>query len=270
MNDKEIDSLFKQSLKNMETPVPEDIWSNIETELNLREKKSFSLRKNKAKYAIAASLTAFLCLSIFLYKLMHPYDDVTKNKLTAHYDVQKPVNLDKGLETDHNRGTMKEKQPTIDPYTSSNSESSSETGHYKLTSQTDRSQPIEKLHIEKTKNPEHTDPPVNIFQANMGDHMLTLSEEAKASLPEIEFETADITIAPIKPLIQLPEQEDIMYARNLESPKKSLVTRILNTISENLVSKSGTSLEFSNDEEGTIKIDIINSLARNRTPKGSK
>ena len=71
----------------------------------------------------------------------------------------------------------------------------------------------------------------------------------------------------IKPLKENPKPV-FAYAVEKQEASPSVVTRVLNGITKNIINKridirDNKEIEFSNDEEGSIRLNIINSFARN-------
>ncbi len=87
-------------------------------------------------------------------------------------------------------------------------------------------------------------------------------------MDDIDEKPADLVaveVAPIQPLVNIIEHEEVMYAEAKKEPKKkqTIFTNILNTLSENL-NPSNKAVKFSSDEEGTITVDLFNSIAKTR------
>lgn len=71
---------------------------------------------------------------------------------------------------------------------------------------------------------------------------------------------------PIKPIIENPDEEESMTASTSES-KQNVVTKVLNILSKTINQGNGSEVQFSNDDEGTLQIDLLNSLVKNKKRK---
>ena len=75
-------------------------------------------------------------------------------------------------------------------------------------------------------------------------------------------------IEDLKPLVPVDEELESLYASTATSTSTSnVVTTLLNKITENIDVLDSKNLRFSADEEGSIRLDIINSLVKNRFKK---
>ncbi|MNL41912.1 hypothetical protein D3C87_1643420 [compost metagenome] len=71
---------------------------------------------------------------------------------------------------------------------------------------------------------------------------------------------------PIKPIIENPDEEESMMASTSES-KQNVVTKVLNILSKTINQGNGSEVQSSNDDEGTLQIDLLNSLVKNKKRK---
>ena len=96
------------------------------------------------------------------------------------------------------------------------------------------------------------------------DNLKTATVEIDSLNRAPQLTLSSIDVAPLKPLIENPEEEETMLA---STDKQSVITKLLNTVSGAIAPEHSKNIHFSKDEEGTLKIDLNNSLVRTRKPK---
>ncbi|WP_312695891.1 hypothetical protein [Sphingobacterium mizutaii] len=252
MKDQEIDKLFSDGLRDQEIIPEASIWQGIEAKLD--EEKIVPLRKKNNVYIwmIAACLVLALGFSIKMFLFQENTSVESTPTLAQHEDpmeevmakpiAQAPIPVEKEIA----------EAPT--PVASKAENQNNEV----LLDQTPR-RPAKNLVIAKVENPERE----NIILPTPALNVVTTID-----MDDIDEKPADLVaveVAPIQPLVNIIEHEEVMYAEAKKEPKKkqTIFTNILNTLSENL-NPSNKAVKFSSDEEGTITVDLFNSIAKSR------
>ena len=263
MKEEEVDKIFSENLKDREVIPPSFIWQEIESTLD--EKKVVPL-KSKGKWqvwTIAACLLIALGISLKLYVFQHKpvletaMPTVDQEISQSDRSISRNVPI---LEVD-SPGLSKPEQDNL-------AGPSLEKQKKNLIART--------VEIKRNKKPVIAD--VNISReitenksADKFPKIVPTREMEIVNQVELEEIKADKTglsaveAAPIQPLVNVIEQEELMYAESRKEPKKkqTIFTHILNTLSEN-INPTNKSVKFSSDDEGSIKVDLINSIAKTR------
>lgn len=252
MKDQEIDKLFADGLRDQEITPAASIWQGIEAKLD--EEKIVPLRKKSTVYVwmIAACLVLALGFTIKMFLFQENTSVESSPTLAQQEDpmeeviakpiAQAPIPVEKEIA----------EAPT--PVTSKAESQNNEV----LLDQTPR-RPAKNLALAKVENSERE----NIILPTPALNVVTTID-----MDDIDEKPADLVaveVAPIQPLVNIIEHEEVMYAEAKKEPKKkqTIFTNILNTLSENL-NPSNKAVKFSSDEEGTITVDLFNSIAKTR------
>lgn len=247
MKDQEIDKLFSEGLRDQETTPPASIWQGIESKLDEEKIIPFK-RKNKLYvWMIAACLTLALGISLKMFLFQENLAE------------KKPAHL-----AQHEKQLIEEKEVTISEDLIPIEKESKEVPLLLTSNQPSKIKEVQKKQTE-TKS---------IIQPkeSVREDMIVPTQELKLvtavdidDIQEEPNELATIEVAPIQPLVNIIEHEEVMYAEVKKEPKKkqTIFTNILNTLSENL-NPSTKAVRFSSDEEGTISVDLFNSIAKTR------
>lgn len=252
MKDQEIDKLFSDGLRDQEIIPEASIWQGIEAKLD--EEKIVPLRKKSTVYVwmIAACLVLALGFSIkmFLFQentavenapilAQHEkkieeviVDPIAKDPIPVEKEISEAPVLVASKPASQNKETQYDQAP---------------------------SRPAKNLVLAKVENSERE----NITLPTPALNVVTTID-----MDDIDEKPADLVaveVAPIQPLVNIIEHEEVMYAEAKKEPKKkqTIFTNILNTLSENL-NPSNKAVKFSSDEEGTITVDLFNSIAKTR------
>lgn len=270
MKDQDLDKMFSDSLKDQEATPPASVWQGIESKLDETKVIPMKPKLNWQVWAIAACLLIALGIGLNL-----PVRILT-NETVQPQLASKEVNQ---VEKLPNADQLKLELPSttiIQPVE-------------KLISQRKESvlaeskNPTAESTIAIVKTIAKTDEEKLDRLADSGNR-LALSEMKKSyekiapasemevinaiELNEIDqnkVELSAIEVAPIQPLVNIIENEDVMYAEVKQQPKKkqTIFTNILNNIAEN-INPSNKTVKFSSDDEGTIKVGLFNSIAKTR------
>ncbi|MFD2553901.1 hypothetical protein [Sphingobacterium tabacisoli] len=257
MKEEDIDKLFKNAFHEAEETPNKNVWQRIEKQLDEHNTTVHIIPRRYTWIKYAAAALILLGTTLVLLKI---------NYTTKLPSADKETNITAGSTTDNitiaepiERGAALVNEKEIQNYTKPKlSQQISATKQTQFVSnKSDRSTQQQRINIElATNNLEETKPNStnikDIQQVNLADIPVRQVTEMEA----------------IKPLIDLDEDLEVMYAQAPhETANKSIVTTILNTISEKLEVSPTKDVRFRTDEEGSFRIDIINSLVRNRNKK---
>ena len=256
MESNDLDKLFQNAFEQAEETPSNSVWLGIEQKLAKQEKTHVVpfYKKYRTAISIAATFLLFFGLGLTFYKyksfsttekIEDMIADVENNssKSTSKSpisDTKKETDFE--IEKQHNttsKGSMLAAKPNIQKQIElkeeNNSNSTLETAS--------NGKAIEKIEIAEP------------------DQML-------ASV-EVEFQNPVNIEESVKYLdpIQDEAQASFAYSAQKQEVKSSLVTRVLNGITKNIITKTvdiedKREIEFRNDDEGSLSINILNSFAR--------
>jgi len=252
MNDNELDKLFREQLKDQPSKPSARIWDNIEAELDRKDKKVKVLHLSWLKYAAVA--LAVLGTSTWWYMQQ------TSENTIAQQSPSVPQVIEQAHEPALTEKITKE-TPTIAPEKESSTLASN------------REKPV--LKIENTLRPTKVERAEEAEKPEETKHLMLASmslNKPNIALPEDinDGQTPKrrvVEIAPIRPLVDLSEDDTESMLAFTPAPTESVVTGILNKISDVIVSDEQKKPRFSRDEEGSFRIDFNNNFAKNRFKK---
>ncbi|TDS13915.1 hypothetical protein [Sphingobacterium paludis] len=251
MKDDQLDKLFRDRLNDLKVPPSEDIWARIDAELGTTHQALPFWKQSWLRYAAAAVLA--LSFAALFYNSSD--NEIENTVATPIAEMQQP-----------NSVQPIEKQTPKQPLTQQDdklaymekADTAPETAVKKKPSRltevalakADESRESEKLAVEL--------PNVKVAMVEVAP-IDSLKSATLMSHKVVEIE-------PIQPLIDNPEEEESMFASAPATPvaQKGLVAGLLNKISEVVNPDDSKTIHFSNDEEGSLRVDIFNSLVKTR------
>lgn len=250
MENKDIDKLFRDSFNNAEATPSPDLWQRIETQLN-QEEKIVSLPKRKFAWLPYASAAAIL-LIIGGALLFHKKEIATPDTLASH---EKSGTIVENNTTPTATGSIKEYKQNEPVKTVGHSTSNVQLAVTKRPKATKETTTLKRL--ESIKN-------IEIQEEEVSTPQLT----ELAVVKPVETGTYQVVeIEDLKPLIEPEEDQSSMLAAvETETNKGSntIITSLLNAITNNIDTEKAKEIRFSADEEGSIRINLLNSFTRNR------
>ncbi len=247
MEDKDLDRLFRDTFIDAEENPREGIWQKIEHKLEEQPKVvGISTKKNWLSLSAAA---------ILLFTL--GYWGITKNYKKNTLEVSEKEVLLSNVDI---------VQDKIAPQHSNTVPQKDE--RIKLEKQTlDKKIQLATIKKTTTKQTIVYNREINTIEGveEIKPTQLT-AHKPTTELPLVRQVTE---IDDIQPLIEPEEEMETMLASTSPKAKESrnIITTVLNTISENIDTKSAPEVRFYADEEGSFGINIINSIAKNRNKK---
>ncbi len=271
MENKDINKLFRQAFEEAEHEVNPVIWQNIENELDENAKRTVPfIFKAYNWIGYAAAILIILSIGFFIFKHEPVKQIVAEQSIT-----------EQGYATDH---SIKQSTENIVQGNVSTNTVASTPIDIENTSAKDiktSSKTTFKETVAATNSHKETKPTVSARDKERREELpiASLSDPSVdikmvqgriMELSQTDIPTTQVTeIDPIKPLIVFEEEEESMYAVH-DSPaskESTVITTILNKLSENIDLKSKKEVRFKSDDEGSILVDFINPLARNRNKK---
>jgi len=244
MNDKELDKLFKDQLENLSVSPQEDLWQKIEQQLD--ERKVVRLHR-LGWVRNAAMLVACLGVTAVLYLLMPRQEDVrivSRTPLKIEDKQAETVNLKR------NERTAAIKTQVDFPH--------AEDKRALALVQATQSRPTAKRQVAMS-----TERSAHLVKLDAAMVTLTKSDNIDAAILPTQ---RVVEVDPIQPLIENPEEEETMLASSGNSDM-GLIPNLLNRISDVLNPSENKTIQFNHDEEGSLQLDIVNSLVKNRNKK---
>lgn len=244
MNDKELDKLFKDQLSDAEVSPSDQIWGEIEKELDRPHKKTIVRKLNWMKYA--ALLLVTLGVAILLHSRFSE-EEIQPTKLAQLSEEQlevklPPVSVEKAQ-------IESPKTEAIVHQVASNRQVAAK-----------QATAIEEPTVEKLTQPFKQEKKLALPNLSLATVKLPKSESLTT---EKVIRRRVVEVEPIRPLVDLEEGEETMLANNNSAPNQNIVTGILNKLSNAINTDEQKIVRFSHDEEGSFHIDI-NSFAKNR------
>ncbi|MBD1427553.1 hypothetical protein [Sphingobacterium arenae] len=251
MKDKELDKLFKGQLEQHSVSPKKDIWHKIESQLD-QPRVASAGRFSWIHYAAIA--IGCLGLIALVYNMMQP---------TPVRDI--PTIAQKGVPTApantwQDSATSVRQIPAVaDGYLEPSEQEVTKT----QASTQHASRPKQRRPI-KAHLPQPEEPRLELVELKPAGVSLPLARGV--DMDDKAQQEYVITVPPVAPLIDSPETEESMLA-STRKPAGGIVPGILNKISDALNPSDHTTIQFSKDEEGFLRLDIVNSLVKNRNKK---
>jgi len=268
MENKDIDKLFRQAFEDAEQEVNPDIWQNIENELDKEVKKTTSiLFKAYRRIGYAAAVFIVLGISFFFLK-DKPKEQIVAEQLTAGQDdilaQTTPVVAEELISQ---KDTLAD-TAVLDKIENAIAVKTSRKTDFNVAKSVPHSQQNNNSAASSVSTENREELPIAVVP-DLSIDKGTIQENP-AKLSQSDIPTRQVTeIEPIKPLVVFEEEEESMYAANEASANKenTVITTILNKLSENIDLKSKKEVRFKSDDEGSIFINLVNPLAKNPNKK---
>lgn len=255
MESNDLDKLFRDAFEQSEETPNDSVWSGIEQALEKEKKVIPFYIKHRTSISIAAMFLLFFGLGINYYnqqtfspteKIDEIIASVENREIVPPTEVESEKDVDIKIEKQHKDSSkesmLAQKQPAQSEVR--NEVSSQIKQPTTRVGNSSREIVIEKIEIPDTKN-------------------LIAAADVTIQNNTISYDESEEIINPI--------EEDSRYTTAYSTPRKevksSLITKVLNRIAKNIISnnldvENKREIEFKNDEEGSITINILNSLAR--------
>lgn len=250
MESKDLDKLFQDAFEHAEETPSNRVWEGIEQELTKEKRVIPFYIKYRTQISIAATFLLFFGVGLTFYK---------KPISSTNQQIEEVLNA-------------MEKQ-TVQPKTNANEskiERSVESPTNTLSTivetptlaNTSIEQPIMKeISVQVDNSVNYTQKiPQKEEIVDIESNLTSVYADVEISQPYFE------EVKNLDPITN-DTQPTFAYTAPKEEIKSSIVTRVLNGITKNIITKSidiqeNKEIEFRNDDEGSISLNIFNSLAR--------
>lgn len=243
MNDKELDNLFRQSLSDKEISPSDAVWQNIEHALD-QEAKVLPIKKTNIwyKYAVAAALAVLFTALGFLY-LRTSEDVLQAQKHASNTSISSKMEPLKETFQENNRNQTDALQDKRIAIELKNTIEKIEKPFAEISETTSKDQKLL--------------PEENLMTvAPLQKQELELQMET-APYKTIHIENAEPKIATIK----IPTQKPNALSSNKPEKRTNLLAKTLNVVVSLIDITPTKSLNFENDEEGSLIINVVNTYA---------
>lgn len=272
MKNRELDDLFRKHLREQEVAPPEALWDNIQTQLDqqvplqpLKRKPARSLRW--VPYAAAASL--LLILGITYLTTRDPKDPTGRLATTQEIlpPAERRVYASPNEPVQEHNDQREERPEAFTEKKASKPTNVLAARPTQVLSGTAKPNASEQ-HRLQADVPEPTDTITERYApiAPIAERLLV---DAIPVSPEKPIYVEVTEVEPIKPLIEsIDDEEDgKMYASEQRKIKGSILSGITSLISENISAITGKEVSIGTDEEGSLRIDLGNTLVRTKKRK---
>lgn len=261
MKDQELDKLFSDGLKDQEITPPASVWQGIENNLDAEKIVPLKKKNNLQVWFIAASVLLALGIGSKLFLFQEDEGVAQPTLIAEHKSAISPEGPKESQQEQASSEIIKEKvisevSKTVEPL----NQIASSKATIQIKTRTEGNIKA----VEESKVPSMKDESTLVL-APMEEMKVLSNIHLEEVEQEKQVEMASVEVAPIQPLVNIIEQEELMYAETKKQTKKkqTILTNILNTLSENL-NPSSKAVKFNSDEEGTITVDLFNSIAKTR------
>lgn len=263
MNDKDLDKLFRERLTGVEPQPSPRIWENIEAELDAGSGQSKVRKLTWLKYAAAAIAVVGIGVTLYVQPVRTNNEIAKIEAQKESSDINMPTTSHTTQQANFDDTNEQQKVEILNraPQPSSNQQTVERFA-----------QVVRKKYKQQTLASGSESADQSSVHVDAKKEQVSLAKVALASL-DIQPQTATSTqayvtyqtveVAPIRPLIDIVENEETMLASGKQK-KEGLVSGLLNKISGALSSDEEGPIRFSNDEEGSFRLDINNGYAKNR------
>ena len=246
MKDEHLDKLFRDALENQEATPSAKTWDAIQAALAPKVVPLYE----RAWFRLAGAAVAFIVGTFYFLDLPRSpqADQVVK---TSRKEIEK--------ERHASVSTLPSETTSIHPY------------HSERKPHVEQKQvlnpPLRKKKIKR-------ETPLNIIPekyaslpASTSLQPTTVAFNNELTVIATDIQTYKVVeIDPIQPLIESPEQEEILLAKS-QTEGNQIIPTILNKITEVINPDDKKIIRFSHDEEGSFQLDISNSYVKSRLKK---
>ena len=252
MESQDLDKLFRDAFEHAEETPNKRVWNEIEQKLNQEKKIVPFYSKYKTQLSIAASLLLFFGIGLTFYK----------KPISVHNQSAEKV-----LMTNKKENEVINNTPNYDKV-----ENSTENKQGAKVSSQFKNENLANTNISDAvqtyKQETNMSSQSQIDQVDSNEHQL-IESDVMLTVVHVDINTTPNHTVEVKALETIVDDIQLSQAYNIhkEESKPSLVTRVLNGISKNIISKSfdgkdNKEIEFKNDDEGSITINFANTFIR--------
>lgn len=245
MKNQDIDKLLRDQFDKLDIEPSADIWKKIEMELD--QQKVVSIKKKINWFKIIGAAAAIL-IGIGITSILMQRQSGHHTERIKYADHK----MNKDMITPR-KATPKVESLPIEK-------------HAQLLS----ARPVNKVNQLENNSVQAVESDTEIIPAQSSQAFERLKMEKEQPLMVVVDTQTQVArvleYIPIKPLIENPEEENSMMA-SANTNSQTVVTKVLNILSKTINQGNSAEVKFSNDDEGSLQIDILNSLVKNKKRK---
>jgi hypothetical protein len=244
MKNQDIDKLLRDHFNKLDIQPSTDIWKKIEAELD--EQKVISISKKTTRLKVIGTAAAIL-VGLGIVSLVLQRQSANRPDHIKYADRK----MDREMNTPPKAASKVEPLPierqvqlSVRPVNKGNQRENS------------------------SANAIETDMKVVAIQTSQAFERLKMGKQQPLMVVvDTQTQVAHVLeYIPIKPLIENPDEENSMMA-STGTNSQTVVTKVLNVLSKTINQGNSAEVQFSNDDEGSLQIDILNSLVKNKKRK---
>ena len=248
MESQDFDKLFREAFEQAEETPSNRVWEGIDQELKKEKKVIPFYIKYRTQLSIAAMFLLFFGVGLTFYKKpVLTGKEKIEDILTS---IEAPKTPSK--ESENNSAFENSKKSAVEVENTMTAQVI--TNNNTITEPTKTSTEYQ----DEKYSHQEIEERVELY----AQEIAVASIEADVEIAKAHYEEVGV-LSPLKD----DREGSYVFTERKEETKSSLVTRVLNGISKNIISKNldgqdNKEIEFKNDEEGSLSINIINSFAR--------
>ena len=250
MESKDLDKLFQDAFEHAEEAPSNRVWESIEQELT-KEKKVIPIYiKYRTQLSIAATFLLFFGVGLMFYKKPIPSGHEKIEEVLSAIEKQtiqpnsniKESEIDRSVETPTNTLSTILEIPT-------------------LAKSLEEKQIKEDVYVEVDNSADY------VQEVQQKEEIVEIENNLASVDADVEITNSHINEVKTLEPIYNDVESSYAVANQREHTKSSIVTRVLNGITKNILTKSidiqeNKEIEFKNDDEGSITLNIFNSFAK--------
>lgn len=250
MESKDLDKFFQDAFEHAQETPNNRVWEGIEQELAKEKKVIPFYIKYRTQLSIAATFLLFFGVGLTFYKKpMSSSNDKLEEVLSA---IEKQ--------------TAYPDPSTIESVNESVAKKPAETLS-EIVETTTLAKVAKEKRVKEQSSRAIDNSDDKIEDKIQKEEILQLKNIVASVAADVEITQPFIEEVKTLDPISSDVQTSFAYTEPKEEVKSSLVTRVLNGITKNIISKNidireDKEIEFRNDEEGSLTLNIINSFAR--------
>ncbi|MFD2598411.1 hypothetical protein ACFSQ3_05545 [Sphingobacterium corticis] len=269
MKEQDIDKLFREGLENHPSEPSTALWDKIAKQLDEEQTPVHTLPKEKNghwwRYATAAC--ALIAVGLFAYLRQ---ENIKHSESTKHIaQVSSIENISSEDSESTTAGNVLKEDKLADDA------SESEVKGPKIIATFDQQEDVRIM--ASTISPRNDVKKVLVSEPALAEELVntepveipTVRSAQMTQLASVDMPTRYVTeVDPIKPIIEpFEEEEDMMIAGTVRKATSQVFKKIINVVSENTTGQIAKDIFVTKDEEGSLRLEVGNLFAKNRTKK---
>ncbi len=274
MKEQDIDKLFREGLENHQSEPSAALWDKIAKQLDEEQTPVHTLPKAKNshwwRYATAAC--ALIAVGLFAYLRQ---ENIKHSESTKHIaqvsSIENTPSEDSTIQDSEIVTTTNVSQEERKLAVSSEGDAK----EHKIIATVDQQEDARIM--ASTISSRNDVKKVLVSEPALAEELVntesveipTVQPAQVTQLASVNMPTRYVTeVDPIKPIIEpFEEEEDMMIAGTLRKATTQVFKKIINVVNENTTGQIAKDIFVTKDEEGSLRLEVGNLFARNRTKK---